>query len=536
MTSPDALYFQMPFGNPIQDTFGRDILDTAGREILDLDWSDIQADVLTETPITIFQGQRYGDPLDRVADGGTIKFVLNNSEANSAGLLGYYSPDHVNKRAHYGLGTLVRVGIEKDAVIEWLAQGKIISIDPEPGLLGNKRVDVTAGDWLELASRTPMPRIPVQESVADDQVIQVIVDALGMDAPTEIDLEPGAYVYPYALTDVEDEVTPVMTVLQRLAQCGLGRIFITGGTTGGEVLRYVDLTSLLSVGEPVASFVNSFMNAEASRRAYKRIKRVTATSYPMQLSTDVVLYAIPAEISISAGDTIELTGFFRDPNASSSLSIPAINVGTPAADTGFKFSSTSGGSGTDMNGNLQILSFEVGAKSFKARLRNSGGVTGYLWQFSVAGDALLPYDSLPVTEIAESIREQDAVSLNYDLPYHDNYHTTKEIATALLGWYSEESTSMPYIEFVPTLSDADFQKMLDVKPGELISVAEDVTGVSYLMIVLGREISIWNGGAYINERLYITPAQQVESGLFFTLDLDGQDDLDGPHTILSIGS
>lgn len=535
MASPDAFYFQMPFGNPIQDTFGRDVLDTAGREILDLDWSDIQADVLTETPITIFQGQRYGDPLDRVADGGTIKFVLNNSQSNSAGLVGYYSPDHSNKRTHYGLGTLVRVGIEKDAVVEWLAQGRIISIDPEPGLLGNKRVDVTAGDWLELASRTPMPRIPVQESVADDQVLQIIVDALGPDAPADTDLEAGAYTYAYALTDVDDEVTPVMTVLQRLAQCGLGRIFITGGSTGGEILKYVDLYSLLAIGEPVASFVNQFTNAEASRRAYKRIKRVTATSYPLNKVDDVTIYSLPAEISISPGETIELTGFYRDPAASSSLSIPAINVVEPVEDTGFKFSSTSG-SGNNMNADLEIVSFAVGARSFKARLKNTAGTTGYLWQFDVNGDALLPYDSLPVTSVDNTIPEKDAVSLNYDLPYHNNFYTTKEISSALLDWYSIEATSMPYIEFVPSASEDDFQKLLACKPGELISVTETVTGISYLMIVLGREINIWNGGAYITERLYITPAQQVESGLFFTLDVEGLDELDGPNTILAFGS
>lgn len=535
MASPDVFHFQMPFGNPIQDTFGRDILDTAGREILDLDWTDIQADVLTETPITIFQGQRYGDPLDRVADGGTIKFVLNNSQSNSAGITGYYSPDHADRQARLVLGVLVRVGIEKDSVIEWLAQGRIISIDPEPGLLGNKRVDVTAADWLELASRTPMPRIPVQESATDDQVLQIIVDALGVDAPAETDLEAGAYTYTYALTDVEDEVTPVMTVLQRLAQCGLGRIFITGGSTSGEILKYVDLYSLLAVGEPVTAFVNEFTNAEASRKAYKRIKRVTATSYPLNKVDDVVVYALPAEISIAAGATIELTGFFRDPGASSSLSISAINVTQPVADTGFNFSSISG-SGNNMNPDLEIVSFEMGARSFKARLKNTAGITGYLWQFNVNGDALLPYDSLPVTSVDNTIPEKDAVSLNYDLPYHDNFYTTKEISDALLNWYTIELTSMPFIEFVPSLSDANFQKMLVAKPGELISVTEGVTGISYLMIVLGREINIWNGGAYITERLYITPAQQVESGLFFTLDVEGLDELDGPNTILAFGS
>lgn len=536
MTAPDQFHFEMPFGDDLLDTYDRPILDTFDRQIQDAgSWQDIQADVLTTSPIVIVQGQRSGDTLDRVADGGTIKFTLNNSAFNSAGLVGYYSPDHSAKRAKFYVGQKVRVGVTWNATTEWFAQGQIIQIDPVPGLLGNKQVDVVVGDWLELAARTPMPRIAIQESVTDDQVLQTIVNELGTDAPTETDLDIGTYTYDYALTDVEDEVTPVMSVLQRLGLSGLGRIFITGGTTSGEILRYVNLENLLAYGEPVATFVNQFMDTEASRRARQRIKRVIATAYPLDLAADQTIYTLPAEISIGAGETIELIGYFRDPNTSSSLSIPAVNVDTPAADTGFKFSSVSG-SGNDLNASFQIQSFDVGARSFKATLRNAAGVIGYLWQFNVNGDALYPYNSMPVKVEDTTISEKDAVTLNYDLPYQSTYSIASQIAQALFDWYSTEVTVMPFIDFVPSLSDDDFERMLACKPGERISVTEDVTGISYIMIVMGREISIFNGGAYIKERLYIAPAQQVESGLFFTLDTLGQDDLDGDNTVLAFGS
>lgn len=535
MTTPDDFHFEIPFGDDLLDTYDRPILDTYDRQIQDAgSWQDIQADVLTTSPIVIFQGQRNGESTDRVADPGTIKFVLDNSAFNSAGLLGYYSPDHTNLRAKFYIGQKVRVGVTWNGDVEWFSEGRIVQINPDPGLLDNKRVNVTVGDWLELASRTPMPRIPVQESVTDDQILQTIVTALGTDGPRETDLETGAYTYEYALTDVEDEVTPIMSVLQRIAQSGVARIFITGGATSGETLRYVDLYSLLAYGEPVAVFNNAFMESDASRRARHRVKRVIATSYPMQAVADEAIYSLPAEIAISAGETIELIGWFRDPNTSSSLSIPAVNVDTPAADTGYKLSSVSG-SGNDLNGSFQIVSFDVGARSFKASLKNTSGVTGYLWQFNVNGDALYSYSSQPVKVEDTSIAENDATSLNYDLPYHSEYALTKEIATAMLSWYSPVVTVMPFIEFTPSLSDVDFDKLIACKPGELISVVEDVTGIAYSMIVMGREIRIHNGGAYITERLYIAPAQQVESGLFFTLDTLGQDDLDGTNTILAFG-
>ena len=73
MTAPDQLHIAMRLGTAILDMTADPILDMSGDIIRDLDWVDILDDVLTETPTTIFQGQRNGDPLDRVADSGTIK-------------------------------------------------------------------------------------------------------------------------------------------------------------------------------------------------------------------------------------------------------------------------------------------------------------------------------------------------------------------------------------------------------------------------------------------------------------------------------
>lgn len=538
MAQPDDFFIQMPFGNNILDTYGREILDTAGRNILDLDWANVNSDVLTETPITIFQGQRDGsDPRARVADAGFIKFELDNSINNSGGLLGYYSPDNSNLRdPDFNLGMLVRVGMEKDSVTEWLAQGRITSIEPDPGLLGDKRVLVTAGDWMELAANTVMPRIEVQESVTDDQALQTIIDALGTDAPASTDLDVGDYTYEYAFTDVEDERTYVMSVLQSLGQSGQGRIFITGGTTSGEVLKYVNLTNLLSIGTPVATFVDDFTAAKASRKVRTRVRRVLATAYPhAKDSAPVVLFNLTEELSIPAGETAEFVGYFRDPNDSSAKKIAAINVVQPVAATDFNFSSVSG-SGSDLNASLGFEVWSVGTKSFRVRLINNSGSTGYLWFYQVRGEGLYPYDELGYSATDTTINERDGITLDYDLPYQSTQPILAEIASALLGWYSVESTQLPYIDFVPSLSDDDFEKMLVSKPGELIAVTDTVTGISYNMLVVGRELQIWNNGKYIEARLYITPTLQVESGLYATLETLGLDDLDGTNTILGFGS
>ncbi len=534
MTTPDTLHVEMNLGTPILDMTGEAILDMTGDPILDRDWVDVKSDVLTEAPIVIFQGQRNGDPVDRVGDAGTIKLVMNNSHANSAGKVGYYSPDHADKRSNFGNGVLVRVGITKDAVQEWFAQGRIVGVDPTPGLLSTKIVMVTAADWLEVASRSPMPRIPVQESVTDDQVIQLIVDAVD-DPPRETNLAIGAYTYDYALRDVEEDTT-ILAALQALAQSGLGRIYITGGATSGEILIYIDLFSLLSAsGTSVASFNDDQIDMSASRKAYKRVKRVVVTFYPQDKDTSpVVLFSLAQEILIPNGQSVEFVGYYRDPNANSSKSIAAVNVTTPVIGMDLNLSSIAGSGSGDLNAGLTIDTCDPGARGAFLRVLNSSGSNGYL-QARFMGKGLYPYDALTYTAENITIKEGEGITLNYDLPYHTDYFTAKEIGDSLLSWYQIEVTDVPSLDFVPTLDADSFNKMLVCKPGTQVNVTETVTGIGYSMIVLGRELSIWNGGDYITERLFITPAQQTENGLYMELDVDGQCELDGDNTILAFG-
>jgi hypothetical protein len=535
MAKPDALHVEMALGEAILDMTDDPILDMTDDPILDSAWVDVQDDVLTEAPIKIFQGQRNGDLLERVADIGSITLLMNNNPTNSGGVVGYYSPDHGNRLSGFANGLKVRVGITKDAVQEWFTQGKIVAIDPMPGLLNNKTVQVMITDWIETASREgSMPSIGVQEGVTDDQVIQLIVDAME-DKPTETDLNVGAYTYDYALTDVEDGKESVLGVLQRLAQCGLGRIFITGGATSGEILTYVDLYSLLTSAEAVASFNDDQIEMGASRKAGNRVRNVNVTVYPMiKDAAAVTLFTLPQELAIPGGGEVEIRCFFRDPNGSSSRSIPAVEITSPIVGSEIQFSSTEGAGSGDLNSSLSVTTFTPGSRSAYIKMKNNGGTLGYL-QLDIEGKGLYPYDSLSYSAVDASIRQGEGVNVDYDLPYHGDYYTGKEIADNLLTWYSPEMTEAPSIFYTPSLDEDAFDKLMVSKPGKIVNVSESVTGFAYAMIVVGREIEIWNGGGYITERLFITPAAEVESGLYFTLDTLGQDDLDGPNTILAFG-
>ncbi len=530
MTAPDQLLIEAAFGEAILDTSGDPILDSLGRAILDGGFADWSSDVLDDAPIRIVCGQRNNEPADRVADPGTLTLVLNNNANNSGGVVGYYSPDSAEKRSGFEKGLQVRLGLVKDSVTYWKFRGRIIEIDPEPGLLNDKTTQVTAADWLDVASRTPMPRLPVQQSVTDDQVIQAIVDAVD-DPPASVDLDVGTYTYDYALTDVEDGKNTILAVLQRLTQTGLGRLFVKNN----EVLTYVNLTNQLTTGAPAATFDNAFREMKATRRAYKRVKRVTVTVYPMAIDgSPVVLFSLAEELIITAGETIEFVAYFHDPNASSGRTIAAVDVITPVAGTDWNFSSISG-SGSDLNGDLSVDAFAIGSKSALIRITNNAAVTGYLWQMQFRGKGLYPYDPLSYTTENSEIKEGEGTTLTYDLPYQNDYYTGRDIADALLTWYELEVTEVPSIKFTPTLDADSFARMLACVPGELITVSEDVTAISYIMIMLGFELDIWLNGQYMEEELFITPAQYAQSGLFEELDVDGQCELDGDNTLLAFG-
>ena len=265
-----------------------------------------------------------------------------------------------------------------------------------------------------------------------------------------------------------------------------------------------------------------------------------ALSHTTDAKRDVMPLALPAAgaLDLDTAEAFAVSHYlygrcsFRDPNASSAQSIAAVDVVQPVVNTDYKFSSVSG-SGTDLNASLEIVLWEAGTRTWRIQVRNNAGATGYLWHYQVRGKGLYPYDAISYTAVDSTIKE--GITLNYDLPYHDDYYTIKSIADALLGWYSVEATDLPFIDIVPTASEEEYARFLVSKPGAVVTVIEDVAGVAQNMVVIGRDVSIANGGAYITARLYLMPVQQVESALYFTLDTVGQDDLDGDNTLIAFG-
>jgi hypothetical protein len=72
-----------------------------------INWTDITADVIDT--ISWKYGILGSGPLDRIGDPGEMSIKLNNTETNSGGVTGYYTPGHPLCRVGFTVGLPVRL-------------------------------------------------------------------------------------------------------------------------------------------------------------------------------------------------------------------------------------------------------------------------------------------------------------------------------------------------------------------------------------------------------------------------------------------
>jgi hypothetical protein len=128
---PDGLIINDPDGDPINVLAG---------------WVDATEDIRTIPSITYSRGNPNNDVEARVADEGVLTLGFDNSIGNSAGLAGYYSPDHANCRDCFGQNMPIRIRYVYDSVTYYDWQGTIATIQPSAGEKGERITIVEAVD------------------------------------------------------------------------------------------------------------------------------------------------------------------------------------------------------------------------------------------------------------------------------------------------------------------------------------------------------------------------------------------------------
>ena len=201
-------------------------------------WTDVTADVLLgEQPLRFRYGIDGNGPVDRVANVGICRFVLDNSASNSASTLGYYSPLHTNVRSGFGFGINVRVALTYGGTTYYKFRGRLSAIEPAPGIRGQRTTSCVVVDWMNEAAQYQTGDVALQIGQRSDQVFSAVLATITRQ-PAASSISAGIDSFTYALDDLAGNKIPAASIFQNIAQSELGFIYVKGDTTQGETLVY----------------------------------------------------------------------------------------------------------------------------------------------------------------------------------------------------------------------------------------------------------------------------------------------------------
>lgn len=277
-------------------------------------WTDVIDDVLVAGNV----GWRYGFfgmmPTDRTAGAGMMDFLLNNSENNSAGLLGYYSVGHTNAREGFELGIKSRLWYMEGSDRYYKFIGKLTKATPLPGKKRKRKVDCSIEDWLGAASKHKMDLLDVEEAIRSDVAFQTIVENLDTQ-PEAVSYGVGQETFAYWGDDLKDERTTGLAALDRVNISEFGYSFIRGGATPGELV-FQNRHARVKDTTIQKTFIEDDLSDMKVRREQRDIRnRVEATVYPREVgSSDENLYSLQTPLLINAGQKKTIRARYTDPN------------------------------------------------------------------------------------------------------------------------------------------------------------------------------------------------------------------------------
>ncbi|MBA2628404.1 MAG: hypothetical protein H0U85_10350 [Gemmatimonadales bacterium] len=433
-------------------------------------WIDVSRDVRISEPVELDYGIRGSSPVDLVAGIGTLTFALDNSEANVAGTVGWYSFDHVNRWPAFRLGMRVRLTI--DERVKFV--GTLDYAEPVPGRSGSRLVRCRAVDWMDEATRCRITGIPAQVGKRGDEIFAAIVAAIPRQ-PEAVSVGLGRDRFDYALDSGRDEKTNAATEFQRLCQSELGHIYLRGDGTLVFEGRHA------RIGNPVnvATFDGTKIVALAADRARNEVvNRVQVTVHPRRVdASPVVLFELLNSAEVAPGQTIMILGPYRDPLLRAARA-GGTDMVPPVAGTDYTAFTVAGGTGIDVTATLTVVT-SFGGTGVRFDITNNGTRVAYVNKLQARGIGL--YDYEPAVVIVEDATSQADYGLNemsLDMPYQSRPGRGEGIGSYILSLQRNALTNLRSVTVEGNTSDDLMDQALDREISDRIGVAESVTGLS----------------------------------------------------------
>lgn len=514
-------------GAPLLNCDGTPLLNCDGTPLYAPGWTDVGEDVLREKTFQARRGMNGAGPTDRVASPGMLTVSMDNGESNSAGLLGYYAPEHANARVGFVEGMRMRLKLSSGGTTRYVFHGRAEKVQPSAGRYDERETQVQAADFMEQLAIQKLKRIPVQTGKRTDQLLALIVANLPI-APLNTDYDTAPETFAYALQSEQDEKTYAITAVQKAVQSDLGYAYVIGNDTDGETFVYesrqarqLNLTSKLTLDNEYAT-LQTKRGADA---VYNDI-HVPVTPTKVNAAATTVLATSLNEIQINAGESKRITMRFVDPSGAGQR-ISGIDLVAPEADTDWKFSSISGNNGNDLNANLTAAyaSDGEGGNAADVIYTNTGGTTGYLQAgFQIRGKGVYQYDAQEATASDTDSRDRHGNhELSYSIPYQSDFNTAQDFCDVLLMRNKEVLTEVQNVSYYAEASDTLMAGALSVDIGDRITLIEEATGLEADFFVNGVQFDIVKGVSlkvtYVVERVkLLVPAGILDDAEFGLLD------------------
>jgi len=483
---------------------------------LDGAWVDVTADVGYD--ITVRYGTWGGGPLDRIAQTGHARFWMNNSENNSAGLIGYYSPGHANCRSGFTRGIRARIHVWYLGVQYTVFTGKIFEIRPLPGSKRERRTEITVLDWMdELASFTA--RLAAQSDKRADELLTTLVNAMPANAqPVATSFDTGIDTFALSFDDLGDGANG-LAIAAGVILSELGWLYVSGeGTLVFENRQSVQ--SATNVGDFDETMIQLAVPGSLAR-VYNHVR---ATIYPRETgSSTVVLWSRSPDVVpvVPAGTTRTFYGSYRDPNDEASP-VGGTSMVTPVSSTDYVANTQADGGGSDITGDQTVTATYYGS-SFALAIANANVADAYFTTLQVRGKPI--FNLAPITVESESAQDYGRRTLEIDMPYQDDENVAVAVANYVRAQHEALEGQVEEIMFEARRSHAHMMTALLAEPGDTITVTESVTGISSAPARIGgKELAMFGNKAlfcrFSTTPAFVTDAFILDDPVYGELDDD----------------
>jgi hypothetical protein len=473
-------------------------------------WTNLGRDVVTADGISIRRGMQGGGPDDNVASTGTASFSLNNSAANSAHLLGYYSLYHANKRAGWALDIPCRVRFEDPTTgtIYTRFVGLIDSISPSAGQYLDRRVRVQAVDWMDDAARWALTAaVGEQAGKRWDQVASAIVTQMPTQ-PVGQSFDAGVETYAFSLDSSAFAQQTALAEFKKLADSERGVVYLTAAGILRFEGRHTRLLNTTSVWVLTDTEINGL--AVPSTRN-EIIDTVRVTIHPKLVDvTNVTVYDQANVITIQPGATQLLLGSFRDQITGDTMGGTDIQPLVPGTD--WLANSLADGTGTNLTGSFTVA-MTKGASGLSFSVVNASAVVGYLTKLVVRGKGIR--DKATVQLQSPTTTGSHVYAL--DMPYQDSSDVGQGAADYYVQKYNT-AYAQARTGSVPGKTTALVSAILQREVSDRVTIHETVVGLANDYFINGvQERVLPSGHLMATYTLAPAPADQF-TGAYWVLD------------------